>query len=115
MDSETKRQRQDCLHRVIVQLVGEDSVHQTFREGQLSESDVAALKPFFWSGPLAREEVVREHPESPAALVLKQIYTYDDKGRENPFPEPQEAVFRDIKAEHVMDSPCFFVCLYATE
>lgn len=54
--------------RVVVQLIGEDSCHQTFRQGFMSQEEVQILQKFFDSGPQKRIKTVASDPDSEESI-----------------------------------------------
>lgn len=116
MEGDHKRIKGDTF-RVVVQLVGEDSCHQYFREGHLTMSEIDLLRKFFGSGPNRRIKTVKDDPESPESRVLQSLYRYDpqEEWYEESLSLGEYRAFKDISDEHVMDSPCYFVCLFGTD
>ncbi len=104
--------------RVVVQLIGEDSCHQTFRQGFLSQEEVQILQKFFESGPQKRIKTVASDSESEESRVLKQIYFYDAETDyyEHSLDTPKDyGTFEDIAAHQVMESECYFCVFYGID
>lgn len=110
-----KRVRDDMseLVRVVVQLVGEDAVHQNYREAYLSLEELGDLRTLVHSSPNMRQDVIRTAQNVRCAQLLRKFYKYDDKCVEDPFAEDTE--FPEIDVSQVSESPCYFITWFAND
>lgn len=103
------------MKRVIVQLIYEDAVHQWFRMGELTAEEFNSVKQFFESGPMNREDTIRDDPFSLESQVLQKMFRYYRDGDRYIEDHNEVVAFKPVDAEEVMKEPCYLLVLYGNE